>query len=380
MPPISVLLKPVSGRCNMSCEYCFYQDETRKRTQESFGFMSEETLKNVIRKTILRSEGMISYAFQGGEPTLRGIEFFRKAVELQKKYNRNNIRVTNAIQTNGLLLNEEWCQFFKENNFLVGVSVDGTKQIHDKLRHTNHFEDTFEKVLYGIGLLEQYKVDYNILTVVSRDVAENIEEIYQFYKDKGWSYQQYIACLDPLGEEHGKHPYSLEPEEYGRFLTKLFDLWYEDYKKGQQPFIRQFENYAAIIMGYVPESCNQRGSCSVQNVVEADGSVYPCDFYMLDEYKIGNFNEDRLEDILNRGMETDFTSRSRKNDRECQQCMYYKICRGGCFRNRDYQERTGEYRNYFCKGYLHFFDSCLERLEQMCEEVKNRKRQPKSNV
>ena len=370
MPPISVLIKPASGMCNMSCEYCFYYDETKKREQESFGFMSEETLKNVIRKTMLRAEGRITYAFQGGEPTLRGIEFFRKAVELQKKYNKNDISVTNALQTNGLLLDEEWCQFFKENHFLVGVSIDGIKEIHDKLRHNKTKGGTFEKIEKGIELLEHFEVEYNILTVVSHDVACNIEKIYRFYKEKGWNYQQYIACLDPLGEKRGENEYSLKPQEYGVFLTKLFDLWYEDYLKGQQAYIRQFENYAGIIMGYAPEACDQRGICSIQNVVEADGSVYPCDFYMLDEYKLGNFNEDRLEDIHNRAVETDYISRSKKNDRECQECRYYKVCRGGCFRNRDYQEKLDAYRNYFCQGYQYFFDHCLTRLEKMCYTIR----------
>ena len=162
------------------------------------------------------------------------------AVELAKRYNKNDISVTNALQTNGLLLDEEWCQFFKENHFLVGVSIDGIKEIHDKLRHNKTKGGTFEKIEKGIELLEHFEVEYNILTVVSHDVACNIEKIYRFYKEKGWNYQQYIACLDPLGEKRGENEYSLKPQEYGVFLTKLFDLWYEDYLKGQQPYIRLF--------------------------------------------------------------------------------------------------------------------------------------------
>ena len=204
------------------------------------------------------------------DPTLKNGEIM---ILNKIKYNKNDISVTNALQTNGLLLDEEWCQFFKENHFLVGVSIDGIKEIHDKLRHNKTKGGTFEKIEKGIELLEHFEVEYNILTVVSHDVACNIEKIYRFYKEKGWNYQQYIACLDPLGEKRGENEYSLKPQEYGVFLTKLFDLWYEDYLKGQQPYIRQFENYAGIIMGYAPEACDQRGICSIQNVVEADGSA-----------------------------------------------------------------------------------------------------------
>lgn len=201
------------------------------------------------------------------------------------------------IQTNGYALNEEWAKFFKENHFLVGFSLDGTKENHDLYRHNTEGEGTYDRILKSINLMDAYGVDYNILTVVTKDTAEHISEIYKEYQTRGWNYQQYIACLDPLGEERGKNPYALTPVQYGSFLIELFQLWYEDWKKKKQPYIRQFDNYIGILMGYQPESCDQRGSCGVQTVVEADGSVYPCDFYMLDEYYLGNLNEHRIEDI-----------------------------------------------------------------------------------
>lgn len=369
MPPISVLMKPSSGMCNMNCDYCFYCDETEKRLQEFYGFMSEETLRNVIRKTMLRAEGMASYAFQGGEPTLRGLEFFRKAVEFQKKYNRSGIRVSNALQTNGLLLDDDWCEFLKENHFLVGISLDGVKKTHDLYRHKKNGEDTFEKICRSIALLEKYQVDFNILTVVNKKVAENIGEIYRFYRKKGWNYQQYIACLDPLDEPHGKGAFAITPKEYGKFLTDLFDLWYEDWKKGRQPYIRQFENYAGILLGYPPEACDQRGCCGIAYVVEADGGVYPCDFYMLDEYRIGNFNEDRLDALDERRKEIGFVERSLRLDPACKACEFYRLCRGGCQRNRDLDPAAGIYRNYFCESYRMFFSACGSRLEEIARWV-----------
>lgn len=366
MPALSILLKPSSGLCNMSCDYCFYCDEMEKRKQGALGFMSEETLKNIIRKTLLRAEGGISYAYQGGEPTLRGLEFFEKAVYYQKKYNKNNLPVINALQTNGYALDEDWCRFFQENQFLIGVSVDGTREIHDACRHDKSGGGTYEKVLRGIQMLKKHRVDYNILTVVSREVAFNVEEIYRRYQKNGWNYQQYIACLDPLGEEHGKGGYALRPGEYGDFLIRLFELWYEDLLKGRQPYIRQFENYIGILMGLYPEACDQRGVCGMQYVVEADGSVYPCDFYMLDEYRIGNLNVDRLDIIDQNREKTGFIEESKKISGDCKACKYYLLCRGGCRRSRDYKEQ-GVYENYFCEGYYKFFEKQHEKMKNAVE-------------
>ncbi len=372
MPPISVLMKPSSGMCNMKCDYCFYCDETQKRIQEFYGFMSEQTLKNVIRKTMLRAEGAVSYAFQGGEPTLRGIDFFEKVIEFEKQYNKHGIRVNNALQTNGYLIDEKWCKFLKKNQFLVGLSVDGTKEIHDAHRHSKSGEPTFDKICHAAELMEKYGVEYNILTVVNRKVADHITEIYEFYKKQGWNYQQYIACLDPLGEAHGKNKYALEPKQYGTFLVGLFSLWYADWKKGRQPYIRQFENYIGILLGYQPEACDQRGICGIQNVVEADGSVYPCDFYMLDDYRLGNFNENQMEEINTRRKEIGFLERSLKLTDECKNCRYYRVCRGGCQRNRDLDTESGLYTNYFCESYQMFFEKCLPMLQEIAGTLNKR--------
>ena len=370
MPPVSVLIKPSSGLCNMKCDYCFYCDETKKRARESYGFMTEQTLKNVIRKTMLHSEKMISYAFQGGEPTLRGILFFEKAMEYQKQYNKHGIHIYNALQTNGYLIDERWCAFFKKNHFLVGLSVDGTKEIHDFYRHTRDGGHTFDRIRSAAKIMDQYGVDYNILTVVTSKTVRHATEIYSYYKEQGWRYQQYIACMDPIGEKHGEYSYALAPEQYGKFLTELFDLWYMDWKKGEQPYIRQFENYIGILLGYQPEACEQRGNCGIQNVVEADGSVYPCDFYMLDEFKLGNFNVDRLVEIEEKRKQIGFVEHSQKVAETCRVCNFYKLCRGGCQRNRDLVENQSAYLNYFCKGYQVFFGKCMDKMIEIAEMKK----------
>lgn len=370
MPPISVLMKPSSSNCNMACDYCFYCDEAQKRTQPSYGFMSDQTLKNIIRRTMLRAERMISYAFQGGEPALRGLDFFKKAIVYQQQYNKNHIQVNNAFQTNGYHLDEEWCRFFKENHFLVGISIDGTEAIHNSLRHTHSGEDTYSRAVRSTKLMDDYEVDYNILTVVTRPIADSIKQVYHHYKSQGWHYQQYIVCLEPLDEGHGGKDYSISPEKYGQFLIDLFDLWYQDLQTGTQPYIRQLENIIGLSLGYLAESCDQRGSCGIQYVAEADGSVYPCDFYMLDEYRLGNFNTDNLTDIDKRRAESGFIERSLQLDKKCSECRHYRLCRGGCQRNRDYNPATGLYANYYCTSYQMFFDACHDKIMDVGRQVR----------
>lgn len=364
MSSISVMLKPVSGNCNMKCDYCFYGDEQKKRNWENRGVMTQETLRNVIRKTLLHTDGECFLVFQGGEPSLAGLDFYQKCIEYVRYFSRGIIPVYYAFQTNGTNITGEWCEFFKENDFLVGVSVDGTETIHNRYRKYKNSENTYSQIIQACEEMNRCGVAYNILTVVHREVAENIRGIYADYREKGWKNQQYIVCMDPLCEEKGGHPYSLTPELYGRFLSDLFECWYADYQRGRQPYIRQFENYRAILSGYVPEACEHRGSCGVQYAVEADGSVYPCDFYMLDDYCLGNFNENSIAQMDKKRREIRFSEVSRNISEDCIQCPYGEFCRSGCQRNRVLQE-DGTYKNYFCEGYKFFFERSISRLQNI---------------
>lgn len=364
MPPISLLIKPASSLCNMKCDYCFYIDESEKRNKSSYGLMTDKTLKNIIRKGVLYAEGACTIAFQGGEPTLSGLEFFNNMINYVKQYNKNNAKISFTIQTNGYALTEEWCEFLSKHNFLVGLSVDGTEKIHDLYRHTPDGKGTYQRILKTVELFNQYHIDYNILTVVHKEVAENITDIYRDYKKRGWKYLQFIACLDPLNEKRGDKEFSLLPETYGEFLIQLFELWYQDYLGGNQPYIRQFENYIGIQMGYIPESCEQRGVCSIQHVVEADGSVYPCDFYVLDNYNLGNLNQISMKHIQSKCEELNFIQRSVSVPKHCLDCRWKTLCRGGCYRNRD-----GLTHNYFCKSYKMFFETCHKRINKIVKDL-----------
>ena len=367
MPPVNLLIKPASGLCNMTCDYCFYCDETQKRQQESYGIMSEKTLKNVIRKSVLAAEGSCTIAFQGGEPTLCGLDFFKKVIAFVQQYNRHGIHIEYALQTNGFGITKEWCQFFAQHHFLIGLSVDGLRDTHNTYRHSKSGGGTYDRIMETVRLFDQYHVEYNILTVVHRETARRIREIYRDYRKRGWNYMQFITCLDPLGEERGGQEYSLLPETYGRFLIDLFDMWYEDLKKEDQPYIRQFDNYVTMMLGYWPESCEQRGTCGIQNVVEADGSVYPCDFYVLDEYCLGNFNNTSMAEIYKKREELGFIRRSMNHPDECKACRWFSLCRGGCYRSRITELGDEKCWNYFCPGYKMFFEACYDRLREAAE-------------
>lgn len=353
----------------MTCDYCFYCDEAKKRTQHVYGMMNEKTLETIIEKTISEADAVASFTWQGGEPTLRGIDFFEKAVALQKKYKqqyqRNNLHIMNSFQTNGYELDRQWAKFFKRNQFLVGLSIDGFPEIHDLLRRGKDGSKSFFRVKQAADLLDQYEVDYNILTVVTSQVAERIKEIYPFYKKCGWNYQQYIACLEPFGEKTGTKPYSLSSKQYGKFLSNLFELWYHDLQGASQPYIRQFENYVGLAAGYMAESCEQRGCCGVQYAVEADGSVYPCDFYVMDEYQIGNFNTDSFDQMDQKRSEIRFIEQSSQVEEACISCPYFLLCRGGCRRNRGNGMQTEPTRNNFCEGYKIFFEKWYDTLMQL---------------
>ena len=370
MPPLHLLIKPSSGMCNLQCHYCFYHDITEKRTQNFYGFMSEETLEQIVKKSLSYAEISCTFAFQGGEPTLIGLPFYYHLIDLVKKYNINNLKIHYAIQTNGYHLEEEWAEFFAKYHFLVGISLDGTIHTHDTFRRTPSNKGTFSEIMQTIALFQKHQVDFNILTVVNKKTAHAVSKLYKFYQKNGFSFLQFIPCLDPLEVEAGKQEYSLTPNLYGKFLCELFDLWYEDYLHGKNIFIRQFENYIALLLYHSAESCDMNGVCSIQNVIEADGEVYPCDFFVLDEYKLGNLNTIDFAIINQKRKELQFIEHSFQKDEACKKCRYHSICRGGCAR---YRTMSGGYaeRNYFCESYQMFFDHCLDRLLKIAQFISN---------
>lgn len=371
IPHMNVLIKPASGACNMRCAYCFYADESAHRSIENYGMMSYVTLSNVVRKSILCASHSVTFAFQGGEPTLRGLDFFKELVRLEHKFNHKSIQIFNTVQTNGYALDEEWCQFFHDHNFLVGLSIDGTKDLHDAYRHDPANHPTYERIKKNAILLAQHQVNFNILTVVNRDVADAARQIYQAYRKNHWDYMQFIPCLAPLDTDRTP-TFSPSPAAYGKFLCELFDCWYADVITGNPSYIRTFENYLGILIGMAPESCDMRGLCSIQHVVEADGSVYPCDFYVLDDYYIGNFNTDTIADITRRCQNLQFIEKSQKLPPACKDCPYFNLCHGGCMRHRIPDPVSGQPTNCFCESFRMFFSYSLPRLQDLALQLQHK--------
>lgn len=373
MPPVSVMIKPASGTCNMRCRYCFYADEQRNRNVSSYGVMSPETMRNLVDKTLDYAEQTCTFAFQGGEPTLAGMDYFREFVAYAeerartrspKNHPASRLQIRYAIQTNGYAITEEWARFFAKNHFLTGVSLDGTKEIHDRYRLDAAGKGTYQRVMDAIALLKNYHVDFNILSVVTGPSARRAQKIYSFFRQQKFDYHQYIECLDPLNEAPGGHDYSLTPERLEQFLKNTFDIWYRDVAGGYYVSNRYFDNLLMILCGQEPESCNMRGVCGIQWIVEADGGMYPCDFYVLDPWRLGNVNENTLEEMDRRRTELGFIQESMRVPEECRTCRWAFLCRNGCRRMR----RMGEGedgKNYFCAAYKGFFEYAYPRLAEL---------------
>lgn len=365
MPPLSLLIKPASDNCNLRCKYCFYHSIAENRSIKSFGMMDTGLLEILVRKGLEYAENTCTFAFQGGEPTLAGLDFYKTLVDLQKKYNTKKVAIHNAIQTNGVVIDDNWAEFLAKNNFLTGISLDGPKDIHDMNRIDSRNSGSFARVMRAIELFNKHGVEYNILTVVNALTSRHIIKVYNFFKKQGFKYLQFIPCLDPLNENPGGHDYSLTPERFAYFLKALFDLWYDDIIKGNFVSIRYFDNLVGMLMGYPPESCGMSGICTCYFVVEADGSTYPCDFYVIDEWNLGNIKENSFDEMRASEKGTSFVSCSRHTSPECRECPHFTLCRGGCRRNREPFIDGLPALNYYCPAFRDFFGYAGKRLEQI---------------
>ena len=367
MPAASILIKPASANCNMDCKYCFYKCLSSHREEYSKGFMKEETLETLVREAIAYADGSLTFAFQGGEPTLAGLDFFQKAVEMQQKYNNKKLQIENTIQTNGLLIDEKWARFLGEHRFLVGLSLDGPKKMHDRYRKDAAGQDTFARIMHSVQLLEQYHVDYNVVTVVTNDTAKQASFLYKFWKRNHYPFVQFIPCMDEIKRQDGTQErsiYAVEPEQYGKFLCELFDLWYADFAVGEAMDIRMFSNLAQMAAGYPAEECGMNGCCNCYFVVEGDGSVYPCDFYCMDAWKLGTVNDGFVQMKTSEKAKA-FVEASRPVCAACQECPYFSLCRGGCRRWREPFVDGKPGLNQLCSAYRMFFAHAAESMERL---------------
>jgi uncharacterized protein len=361
---LSLLVKPVSADCNMACGYCFYRRPADPYLAEGRHLMDEATLRAMV-SGFMRSVGpAAAFGWQGGEPLLAELPFFERAVAFQQEYGLSGQLVGNNLQTNGLLLDETWARFFKKYNFFVGVSLDGPAELHDRYRLTAGGRSAFERTLAGIEALAAAGVDFSILSVVNDATAKNAAGIYDFFLAKGYDRLQFIPSLD-LDAGGRVQPWSVSAESYRDFLCALFDRWYN----GGRPeaSIRLFENILAIYLGRAPEICAFHEKCGSYLVVEYNGDVYPCDFFVEKRWLIGNVRQTPLAELLKKRRRRDFNDRKKGGAPGCAGCEWNFICRWGCQHHR---LPSGE--NALCGAYRDFFRHSRSRFEALRSSLNRR--------
>lgn len=351
MPPLSMMIKPASSLCNLSCEYCFYRDVSEHREHLGFGMMDKNTAYTLIKKSLEFANGeSAAFAFQGGEPTLAGLDYFKFFVDTVNELNTKNSRVFYSIQTNGTTINGEWADFFAQNHFLVGLSLDGDYD-GNKFRKKPSGENSYYKITSAAQILTKHNVDFNILTVLTGYCAENGERIYKYFRSKGFRYLQFIPCLRPFGSTEQSELY-MTSEQYADFLIKVFNLYVKDYVRHQYVSVRQFDNWVRSYLRQPTEQCGIMGHCTHQFVSEANGNIYPCDFYCTDKYLLGNINVTDLSEMVNSKIARDFIRESLIVPERCKKCNVYPVCRaGGCKRTQLSED--------YCNAYKRFFNACL---------------------
>ncbi|MGL9731065.1 SPASM domain-containing protein [Enterococcus sp. DIV0756] len=348
MKHISILVKPASSLCNISCKYCFYADISSSRDVRSYGKMTDGTTKKMIANIYLDlADGdELTLAFQGGEPTLAGLAYFEKLVKLIERQSKR-VTVHYAIQTNGLIINERWCKFLKQHDFLVGLSIDGLPSYHDLNRLDIKGRGTYHRIIATKKLFDKYQIDYNMLCVLTNQLAKEAKKVFRFLLEQSISFIQFIPCLDELSAA-GKSSYALTPQRFASFYQQLFKLWLKELENGQYISIKLFDDLVYLFANKQVNACGLIGNCQIQYVIEADGSVYPCDFYVLDEYRMGFIQEKGLKELFQQAITRDFLCEKPKNASLCRDCPFKPYCGGGCKRMKDavYVDEQHEFCGY----------------------------------
>lgn len=393
--PLYIMTKPVSSMCNLSCKYCYYLEKANlyKNDDQSGRFtMSEDLLERFISSYIeSQTTPEVLFSWHGGETLMRPLSFYRRAVELQKRYARGR-RIVNTIQTNGTLLTDEWCEFFRDNGWLVGVSIDGPQEFHDEYRRNKMGAPSFRKVMSGINLLKKHGVEWNALAVVNDFNADYPLDFYNFFKEIECHYIQFTPIVERLTTHNdGRHlatpldnqniplaDFSVSPEQWGDFLCSLFDEWVK--KDVGEYFIQLFDSTLANWVGEQPGVCTMARTCGHAGVMEYNGDVYSCDHFVFPEYKLGNIRRNTLIEMMHSERQTQFGEAKFKSlPTQCRQCDWLFACNGECPKNRFTKTTSGEPGlNYLCAGYRKFFSHVAPYMDFMRAELQAGR--PPSNV
>ena len=381
--PLYVMLKPAGAHCNLACKYCYYLEKNNLYQNSHRHLMSDEMLEQFTREYIeAQTMPQVLFTWHGGEPLMRSIDFYKKALALQKKYAHGK-QIDNVIQTNGTLLTDEWCEFFAKNHWLVGISIDGPQEYHDHYRVTPAGKPSWEKVMQGISLLKKHRVEWNAMAVINAYNAEHPLEFYHFFRDNGCQYLQFTPIVERLTEhEDGRTLASLvdnreipladasvTPQQWGNFLCTIFDDWVR-HDVGKT-FVEIFDCTLANWMGVLPGICAYSKECGHAGVMEHNGDVYSCDHFVFPEYKLGNIREQSLIDMLYGEKQQAFSRLKHTSlPRQCKECDMEFACHGECPKNRFEKDKYGEPGlNYLCQGYYQYYTHVAPYMDFMKREL-----------
>ncbi|MBN1766358.1 MAG: anaerobic sulfatase maturase [Sedimentisphaerales bacterium] len=366
MQYFTLLIKPAGPDCNLKCRYCFYAGKTglfgpgRHR-------MNDEVLERLVGDYMGQGFAQGHFAWQGGEPTLMGLEFYQKVVELQEVYAGEGQVVGNSLQTNAILLDERWCEFLHEHNFLVGISLDGPQKYHDHYRQDHVGGGTFERVMQGIDNCRKHKVEFNILVLLNDKNVAAPDELFDFFIENDFKYLQFIPCVERDAQTGEITDYSITPKQYGDFMCRIFDRWQEIGPR--QLSIRMFDSILARLLRGEHTVCKFRRRCNEYVVVEHNGDVFSCDFFVEDRWRLGNIMETPLAELALGKRKDEFARLKRKIGNKCTVCRYGTYCHGGCLKDRIILSDDYSCPDYFCESYQQFFDHTLPRFQILAGEL-----------
>ncbi|MBU2514027.1 anaerobic sulfatase maturase [bacterium] len=377
MEEFSLLIKPVSADCNLKCDYCFYLEKSSLYPGEKKHRMSEKVLEQLVKSYLGTEQSIYSFGWQGGEPTLMGVDFYKKVVGLQQKYGRTGALIGNGFQTNTTLVNTDFAKLFSEYKFLLGCSLDGPEHVNNKYRRFSDGRGSHHQVMEGIKILDEYRVEYNILTLVSQANVGHAKEVYRYLCDSGFRHHQYIPCVE-FDENGSPAPYSISAEEWGDFLCELYDLWYP--RDIHTISIRHFDSILTKQVEGIANVCTMGDSCSKYFVVEYNGDVYPCDFFVAPEMKLGNILVDDWKTLQNSNLYRTFSEKKIEWNSQCNTCDYLFLCRGDCLKHRMYAGNIPQNLSYLCGGWKKFLRHSESGFQILKEKIQTeRLHQPPDN-
>ncbi len=370
--PFSLLVKPAGADCNLRCDYCFYLQKSALYPDTPNPRMPDEVLERLVASYLATAQPQYAFGWQGGEPTLLGVSFFQRVTELQQRHGRRGAVVANGLQTNGTLLNEELAAHFARFQFLLGISLDGSPEIHDAHRRTLGGQPTHARVIAGIELLRRHHVEFNILTLVTPLNASRATEVYRYLTSQGFLFHQYIPCVefDAMGQPL---PFALTGELWGRFLCDLFDAWYP--KDTRRVSIRLFDSILYRMAEGRPNVCHMGKDCRQYFMIEHNGDVYPCDFFAEPRLRLGNIMTHTWEELLASPVYREFGLSKTRRHPACENCPWLDLCQGDCLKHRFYQTPEPRQLSHLCEGWKRFFAYTADRFSKLAEEIRHERAQ-----